>query len=333
MTEQQEPNKKGNPVVKVVNNRNFLVFLAFVVLSFFLWFLNYLNKNLTSDITIKYKFKNIPKTISEESTHSGELSVTASGQGYNLFQESFKTRNIPLNIDLDTKAQDNRPLLKYASNKGKAYIITSDLRPLIRKKVGEKINLSDIKPDTIFFDIINVKEKKVPVDISNIEYKLIDGQRITKTMIIPDSVSIIGKTSSIDSIVSIGVEDKNLGLLKAKKQYNLVLDIPDGISASQSIVSISHEIGMFTRASKRIKIKPVNFPPEYSYTILPQYVDVNYLVQLSHFNDVQEYNFTATADYRNAKGNIIEIKVQSNDGKVQILRSTSETCCFILEKK
>lgn len=333
MTEQQEPNKKGNPVVKVVNNRNFLVFLAFVVLSFFLWFLNYLNKNLTSDITIKYKFKNIPKTISEESTHSGELSVTASGQGYNLFQESFKTRNIPLNIDLDTKAQDNRPLLKYASNKGKAYIITSDLRPLIRKKVGEKINLSDIKPDTIFFDIINVKEKKVPVDISNIEYKLIDGQRITKTMIIPDSLSIIGKTSSIDSIVSIGVEDKNLGLLKAKKQYNLVLDIPDGISTSQSIVSISHEIGMFTRASKRIKIKPVNFPPEYSYTVLPQYVDVNYLVQLSHFNDVQEYNFTATADYSNAKGNIIEIKVQSNDGKVQILRSSSETCCFILEKK
>ena len=304
-----------------------------IAATLFLWFLNYLNKNLTSDITIKYKFKNIPKTISEESTHSGELSVTASGQGYNLFQESFKTRNIPLNIDLDTKAQDNRPLLKYASNKGKAYIITSDLRPLIRKKVGEKINLSDIKPDTIFFDIINVKEKKVPVDISNIEYKLIDGQRITKTMIIPDSVSIIGKTSSIDSIVSIGVEDKNLGLLKAKKQYNLVLDIPDGISASQSIVSISHEIGMFTRASKRIKIKPVNFPPEYSYTVLPQYVDVNYLVQLSHFNDVQEYNFTATADYRNAKGNIIEIKVQSNDGKVQILRSSSETCCFILEKK
>ena len=179
MAEQQEPNKKGNPVVKLVNNRNFLVFIAFVVLSSFLWFLNYLNKNLTSEITIKYKLKNVPKTINEESSHGGELFVMASGQGYNLLQESLKTRNLPLSIDLESKAQDNRQLLKYASSRGKAYIISSDLKPLLLKKVGEKINIGEIKPDTLFFNLIDVREKKVPIETANIGHKLLDGQKIT----------------------------------------------------------------------------------------------------------------------------------------------------------
>ena len=333
MTEQQEPKKKMNPVVKLVNNRNFLVFLAFVVLSFFLWFLNYLNKNLNSDITIKYKFKNIPKTIIEQNTLRGELIVNASGQGYNLLQESLKTRNIPLNIDLEAKAQDGRPLLKFVSEKGYAYILTNDLKPIIRKKIGDKITLGDIKPDTMFFELINVKEKRVPVDISNAKYELTDGQVITKTMIVPDSITIIGKKSSIDSIESISVEHEDIGLLKTKKQYTLGLDLPEGINASQTIVSISHEIEMFTKASKRVNIKAVNFPPEYSYTLLPKYVNVSYIVPLTHYDKVNEYNFTATVDYLSAKGNIIEIIVKSNDGKARILRKSPETCTFILENK
>ena len=332
MAEQQETNK-NNPVVKLVNNRNFLVFIAFVVLSSFLWFLNYLNKNLTSEITIKYKLKNVPKTINEESSHGGELFVTASGQGYNLLQESLKTRNIPLNIDLESKAQDNRQLLKYASSRGKAYIISSDLKPLLRKKVGEKINIGEIKPDTLFFNLIDVREKKVPIETANIEYKLIDGQKITRTSIVPDSISIIGQKSIIDSIDRIDVENENIGLIKARKQYNVALAIPDGISASQKIASVSYDIEMFTKATKRIKVKAVNFPQEYSYTLMPEYVTVNYVVPISLYNKVSEYDFTATVDYEKAAGNCTEIQVQSSFSKAEIISSQPSTCTFILEKK
>lgn len=333
MAEQQELNKNENPVVKLVNNRNFLVFIAFVVLSSFLWFLNYLNKNLTSEITIKYKLKNVPKTINEESSHGGELIVNASGQGYNLLQESLKTRNIPLNIDLDAKAQDNRQLLKYASSRGIAYIISSDLKPLLRKKVGEKINIGEIKPDTLFFNLIDVREKKVPVEISNIEYKLLDGQKITRTSIVPDSITVIGQKSIIDSIDKIDVENENLGLIKARKQYNLTIDVPDGISASQNIASVSYDIEMFTKATKQIKLKALNFPTEYSYTLLPEYVTVGYVVPISQYNKVSEYDFSATIDYEKAAGNCIEIQVKSSFSKAEIISISPQTCTYILEKK
>ena len=297
-----------------------------------MWFLNYLNKNLTSEITIKYKYKNVPKTINEESSHGGELIVVASGQGYNLLQESLKTRNIPLSIDLESKAQDNRQLLKYASSKGKAYIISSDLKPLLRKKVGEKINIGEIKPDTLFFNLIDVREKKVPVETANIEYKLLDGQKITRTSIVPDSITIIGQKSIIDSIDKIDVK-KDLGLIKAKNQYNIAIDIPDGISASQKIASVSYNIEMFTKATKRIKLKAVNFPQEYSYTLLPEYVTVNYVVPVSLYGKVSEYDFTATIDYEKAAGNSIEVQVLSSFSKAEIINCKPTTCTFILEKK
>ena len=333
MAEQQETNKKGNPVVKLVNNRNFLVFLSFVVLSSFLWFLNYLNKNLTSEITIKYKLKNIPKTINEDSSHGGELIVTASGQGYNLLQESLKTRNIPLSIDLESKALDNRQLLKYTSDKEKAYIVASDLKPLIRKKVGEKINIGEIKPDTLYFNLINVKEKRVEIDISGIEHELLEGQRITNTMITPDSLTIIGQSSTIDSIEKIKVATENLGHIKGKKQYELALDIPEGINADQNVIGISYEIEMFTKASKKIKVKTINFPKEYSYTLLPDYVTINYVVPISQYDKVQEYDFSATIDYEKAAGNSIEVQVQSSFSKAEIISCKPAICTFILEKK
>ena len=332
MAEQQEQNTKDNHVTKLVNNRNFLVFIAFVVLSSFLWFLNYLNKNLTSEITIRYKFKNIPRTINSENLHGGELTVNATGQGYNLLQESIKTRNIPLSIELDAKAQDNRPLLKYNNERGKAYIVTNDIRPIIKKKIGDKINIGDIKPDTIFFEIINVKEKIVPIDITDIKYELKDGQKISKTMIVPDSVIIIGQKSSIDSIDKIKVQPYNIGLLKKQKQYNIDLDIPDGITSSHSNVKITYEAEMYTEASKKIKIKAINFPLEYSYTILPEYITVTYTTPLSHYDKVQEYDFTATADYNTAAGNCIEIKVVTNNSKAKIIRSNPQICSFVLEK-
>ncbi len=333
MAEQQESNTKANRVTKLVNNRNFLVFIAFVVLSSFLWFLNYLNKNLNSDITIKYKFKNIPRTINSEDLHGGELLVNATGQGYNLLQESIKTRNIPLNIDLESKAQDNRPLLKYTSDKSKAYIVTNDIRPLIRKKIGDKINIGEIKPDTLYFNIINVKEKVVPIDLTGIAYTLSEGSKITKTTINPDSVTIIGQKSSIDSIEKINVIPENIGLIKKQKQYNIELDIPEGITSSNNYVSLTYEAEMFTEGSKKIKIKAINFPHEYNYTILPEYVTITYATPLSHYDKVQEYDFSATVDYNQAAGNNMEIKVATNNSKAKIIKNYPQICTFVLEKK
>ena len=90
---------------------------------------------------------------------------------------------------------------------------------------------------------------------------------------------------------------------------------------------------MDTKATKRIKVKAVNFPTEYTYTLLPEYVTVNYVVPISLYGKVNEYDFSATIDYEKAAGNCAEVQVQSSFSKAEIISSQPSTCTFILEKK
>jgi hypothetical protein len=66
---------------------------------------------------------------------------------------------------------------------------------------------------------------------------------------------------------------------------------------------------------------------------MPEYVTVNYVVPISLYNKVSEYDFTATVDYKKATGNCIEIQVQSSFSKAEIINCKPATCTFILEKK
>lgn len=332
MAEQQKPNKEKK-IKGLFFNRNLLVFLSFVVLSFFLWFLNYLSKNLTSDLTIKYRFKNIPKTISDNNASSGELTIMSTGQGYNLLQESLKSRNLPLAIDLESLNADNKPLLRYSNDNSYAYIVTNDLKPLIRKKLVDKITLNDIKPDTIFFEMVNVKSKIVPIDASNVTFDLIPGQKITKTSIVPDSISIIGQGHLIDSIEKIYVSNQTIENIKSDKQYNVTIDLPDGVNATQNTVDIEYKIEMFTEANKKIKITPINFPSDFDYSLLPSEVSVFYSVTLPYYDKISEYDFKATVDYSKAVRNCIEINVTSKNPNTSIIKYSPETCTFILDKK
>ena len=109
--------------------------------------------------------------------------------------------------------------------------------------------------------------------------------------------------------------------------------MPEGVSVSQKIASVSYDIEMYTKATKRIKVKAVNFPTEYTYTLLPEYVTVNYVVPISLYGKVNEYDFSATVDYTQAAGNNIEIKVATSYSKAKIIRTTPQICTFVLEKK
>lgn len=335
MTEQQE-NKNSNQIKNLIKNRNLLVFLAFVVLSFFLWFLNYLNKeDLTCEIILKYKIKNIPETIASEKSSEGEFSIIAQGQGYNLLQEKLNSKRIPMSIDLENREKTNKSgqsLIKYKPESEKAYIIVDELKSNIYKKIGDKIRIIDIKPDTLFFDMVNVAEKTIPIDISNLKFDLIKGQKVSNLTLNPDSVTIFGKRSTIDSIVKINVVDDGI-LPRNKNTHTFKLDIPESINANQQNTDLSYKVEMYTEAHKRIKIKTLNFPPEYDITILPESVLVCYSTPISHYDDVSDYDFSAIVDYNKAKSKYLEIEVTTSNQFVNISRITPETCCYILETK
>ena len=330
---EQQTNNKRKMVIKFITDKNLLIFLAFVVLSFFLWILNYLSKELSDEIVIEYEFNNIPNSLNEDIIKAKEITLTVSGGGYNIITENIKAKFSPLSIDLESTSAEQTHLLHYSQNNEKAFIITKDLKPLILSRFDGQLNIERIKPDTIYIDIKNIKEKKVPIDLSTVKYKLIAGQKITKMIMTPDSITIIGQKTIIDNIDEITAKPIDLKQIQNNKVYEIDLNIPENVNASENNVKISHELEMYTKSTMRVKIKTENFPNEYKHTIIPEYVTISYNVPVSQYDNINEKDFNAKIDYNKSKRNYAEIDIESINNNVTILNITPEICSFILEKK
>ena len=333
MAEQQEQNIKENSVKGFVSNKNHLVFLAFVVLSFFIWFLNYLNKNLSTDITIKYRLENIPEALDEDKIKRGEFSILAKGQGYNLLEESLKMRSIPFVINLDATTDKSKNLLQYTVKMDYAYIVADDLKPMLRKKIGDKIVIESISPDTLFFEVANGMEKKVPVLTDNVKLKLKDGEKIRRTTVVPDSITIYGQEKAIDSIKAVQVSETYLRKVKSGVAYTLDLDIPEGVDAQVNEVLLTYNISVFTQAHRKLKINALNIPEKYSVTMLPMYVDICYSVSVDNFDQVKDSDFEVSIDYKKSTHGSVLVDVVSKNPNVSIIEHYPEICNIILEKK
>jgi len=330
---EQQTNNKRNKVINFITNKNLLIFLAFVVLSSFLWLLNYLSKELSDEIVIDYEFNNIPNSLNGEITNAKDITLTVRGGGYNIIAENIKAKFSPLSIDLEATTAEQKHLLHYTNDNEKAFIMTKDLKPLLLSKFDGKLNIEKIKPDTIYIDIKNIKEKKVPIDLSSIKYDLVTGQKIKNRIIVPDSITIIGQKSIIDNIDKITTKPYNIKQIRNDKTYEIDLNIPEDINASANKINLSYEIEMYTRSTKQVKIKPENFPVGYNSTINPEYVTIIYSVPVSQYDNITEKDFNATIDYNKSKRNFAEISVESNNNNITILNTTPEICSFILEKK
>ncbi|MCK9255115.1 MAG: hypothetical protein GX793_03565 [Bacteroidales bacterium] len=144
---------KGKIISKKFKNPNIFVFLLFVLISLALWLLNYINKEHSTTIKLSYQFYNLPDDIVLSKQNPLDFNIEISGYGYTLIKESFKQKKLTLQIDF-AKSSKIIHLTKLPNDKNKKFILSSELSPFINNKLDKSLNIIEISPDSIFFDII-----------------------------------------------------------------------------------------------------------------------------------------------------------------------------------
>jgi hypothetical protein len=125
---------------KILKNRNILVFLVFFVIASFLWFLNAINKDYTSEIDLGISFKNLPNSMNQIEGSDNKLTISVSGHGYNLLLEDIEKVKLPLVVDFDSKKNDIK-LYHNPDNFTQSYILTNDLKLMAGKRFGDNIKV------------------------------------------------------------------------------------------------------------------------------------------------------------------------------------------------
>lgn len=333
MTEDvKQKNKFSAYIVKQFRNRNVFIFLFFLVLSSFLWFLNYINKEHSSDIKVPYKFENLPNKAKLNADNESNLTVLIHGHGYNILRELIETVKLPVIINL---AEKEIPIVFHAcvNNPLKSYILTQDLIPFLERRFGANIQIIGVKPDTLFFDMAESYSKKVPV-VFNGDFVINQGFLISgKEILNPDSVLVFGPKHIIDTIRSVYCEDIKIEDVGESHIKEVKLIRIRDLNFSKSKILINFPVEKYTETSIDLPVIASNFPDSLDYQLLPGRVNIFYKVPLSLYDKIDSLNFEVVADYKTEKNNQITVNVVSVNPYLEITKVNPFSISFVLKRK
>lgn len=145
-----------------VLNRDIAVFAFFLFLSFILWYLNSLGKEIEAGIKYQVKYVNIPKERIINGEQSTDLNLFLKGPGYSILKLKISGNKEPLLIDISKvnyKRTPGEKILNY-------YIITSGLTKSLNVQMRSGCEITSIKPDTLFFTLDKIAANSAAISDS-----------------------------------------------------------------------------------------------------------------------------------------------------------------------
>jgi hypothetical protein len=143
-------------------NKDVTVFAFFLFLSFSFWYINSLGKIIESEVRVPIEYINLPKDkkIDDIPLH---FNLFVKGTGYSILKIKLSGKKEPVLIDVSK--------VKYKRVAGSTslsyYVITSGLTKSLSAQLRSGFEVVGIKPDTLFFTLVNSEEKKLPVKVDS----------------------------------------------------------------------------------------------------------------------------------------------------------------------
>jgi hypothetical protein len=130
-------------------NRDVVVFAFFLFLSFGLWYVNSLGKEMEADIKYSLKYINVPKDRVLDDESPDRLSFSLKGPGYSVLKLKVSGKKPAVLIDLSKVSYKRVP----ESKNPDYYIVASGLIKSLTVQIRSGCEIISIKPDTLFFSL------------------------------------------------------------------------------------------------------------------------------------------------------------------------------------
>jgi len=147
--------KKGTEGI----DKDILIFVFFLFLSFMLWFLNSLEKEIETDIKYPVRYANIPKDRVLVEDLPSRLTLYLKGPGYSIMKLKVYGSKTPVVIDISDVNYRRVP----GSSSLSYYVITSGLIKNLTNQLKAECQITSIQPDTLYFTFDRIVSRKVRV--------------------------------------------------------------------------------------------------------------------------------------------------------------------------
>jgi hypothetical protein len=313
-------------------DKDVVIFSFFLLLSFMLWYLNSLEKDVEYEFKYPVRYGNLPEERVLAEDLPSRLELFLKGPGYSILKLKLAGNHSPVILDVSTINYRRVPGSRTLSY----YIITSGLIPQLKNQLRAECQIISIKPDTLFFSFDMIISKKVQVvadvDVITERQYLIKGNIIVE----PDTITISGPKRILDTIKTVKTRHKKLKGVNETITKSVAIAASKEYDVSDKKVVLKIPVEQFTEAEIHVPIKILNSPDSINIKIFPDAVTVKCLVAVSDYKKIEEIPFEVVLDLSKADLNSSEkipVEIRNIPPFVSSLRVTPAKVDFLIEKK
>ena len=267
-------------------NKQFLIFLFFLLLSGVFWLMMTLNETYEREIKVPVKVTGIPKNVVLTSPSTDTMRVIMRDKGWMLMGYIYGKRMRPVELNYKT----------YDRGNGAGVVSSSDIKRLLEQQLESSTKISSLKPDKLEFFYNNGERKRVPVRWTG---RIMPDQLyfISRVSYEPDSVDVYASQEKLDSIRAVYTEPLNYAGFRDTLTVQCNLSHPNDVKVVPERISVSFFTDVLTEESIAVPIHCLNLPAGKVLRTFPAKVKVRFVSGASQIRLLHPESFYVVADY------------------------------------
>lgn len=287
---------------KLKINREFMVFIVFLLVSIVFWFVQTFKESTTAKINYKLEITDIPSNIILTSDVPKRVEVTVSGRGFSIID--YLTKSDSRIVEVDYSQFEKSDGMLVLNNNAWKKIVTSTL--------GNSLTCTSISPSMLEIYYSTGEHKYVPVVFGG--KAKVDGQHVLCGIELePQHVDIYAPDNQFDTISAIYTEDARYTGLKDTTVVRLALVPPKGVKCRPDSITAKLCVDLYTTKTIKVPIFCENIPEDKVIRTFPLTTNVSFRVSSSLYNHITASDFSIVVDYNT---------IQPNDKKCDLIVRT-----------
>jgi hypothetical protein len=226
--------------------------------------------------------------------------------------------------------------LNAGSDGSEYYLKLNDKVGSIVSQLTEEIVLLGVQPDTLYFNMAAVVDKvvnvKPDINASYANQHMLAGSIKVK----PQTITITGPRSIIDTINEIKTIPITLNLLSQTQKEKVQLSSVSQVIFSQNTVNVEIPVEKFTETTLDVPLVPLNVPYNSQVILLPEKVKIKCNVIVSKYFQLKPNQFRLVCNFNDADaiaGGKIRVSIEKQPDYVARIDIQPKYVDFIIKSK
>ena len=314
--------KIGETLLKLFRG-DFLVFLLFLAITFFLWWSQTMNQSYETLMKVPVQVSDVPENVRITIPPVQHLTVALSGKGTTLRKSGrIGSRNV---VHVSSSS--------FTAVQGHASVSTLRLRDSITAMLPPSVTVRSISPDSLVFQYAMQRSMMLPVEFDGTTESQ-DQFFLERIEFSPDSVLV--KVLESDTAKHRVVVEAGQIMLSADTVIRTVpLKHDAGVIYGQDEVVMTVLSQQYTEKSLEVPITGVNFPDFIALKAFPSKAVVTFWVKMSEYDHVTASDFRVVVDYNDLTGgdaSKARLRIISQPANVRNIRLQTRSVDYLMER-